>query len=203
MDSMVLPKMSKPLPVFVEAEAFDNLLDQYPFGSGFPGLQDRLILEVLYGTGIRLMELVNLTDSDFDESAGVIKVMGKGSKHRLVPLTHSIIPMMLEYCILRDEFFGTNTHPRFFLTNKGKKLYPKFVYRLVNKYLSYVTSVKKKSPHVIRHSFATHLLSKGADLNAIKELLGHTNLSATQVYTHTSLEKLKQIHRQAHPRATE
>ncbi|MCD6347613.1 MAG: tyrosine-type recombinase/integrase, partial [Bacteroidales bacterium] len=186
MDSIVLPKLNRPLPVFVEIAALDSLLDEYPFDTDFAGIQDRLVLEILYGTGIRLMELVNLKDIDVDERSGVLRVFGKGAKERLVPFSQRLKVMVVNYRQVRDQFFNCGTHPAFFVTKKGEKLYPKFVYRLVNKYLGYVTTSRKKSPHILRHSFATHLLSKGADLNAIKELLGHANLSATQVYTHTS-----------------
>ncbi len=202
-DALVLPKMKKPLPVFVDQDAMESLLDEYPFSEDFAGKQDRLILEMLYDTGMRLSELVGLADNDIDLDRQRVKVIGKGSKERLIPLANSIQPLIQEFISLRNSTFGKEDHEAFFLTKKGEKLYPKFVYRLVNKYLSYVTSVRKRSPHVIRHSFATHLLSKGADLNAIKELLGHANLSATQVYTHTNLSELKQIHRMAHPRASD
>lgn len=202
-DHLVLPRIHKKLPVFVEEQAIQNLLNGDLFDKDFSGQRDYLVLEMMYGTGIRLSELIEIRDSDFDLISATVKVRGKGSKDRIIPFPVSIRKMIDDYIVFREEVFGTEREGQFFLTNKGKKMYPKFVYRLVNGYLGYVTTVSKKSPHVLRHSYATHLLNKGADLNAIKELLGHSNLAATQIYTHTSLEKLKQIHQRAHPRAND
>jgi len=202
-ENIILPKIHKKLPVFVEELDIMNLLDSDLFDSDYAGQRDHLILEIMYGTGIRLSELIEIKDSDFDHINSTIKVRGKGSKDRIIPFPLIISPMIVEYLAVRKELFGINHESYFFLTNKGKKMYPKFVYRLVKGYLGYVTRISKKSPHVLRHSYATHLLNKGADLNAIKELLGHSNLAATQIYTHTSLEKLKQIHHKAHPRAND
>ncbi|MEA1878086.1 MAG: tyrosine-type recombinase/integrase [Bacteroidota bacterium] len=202
-DHLVLPRIHKKLPVFVEEQAIHNLLDGGLFDKDFSGQRDHLVLEMMYGTGIRLSELIEIRDSDLDYISATVKVRGKGSKDRIVPFPVAIRKMIDDYIVSREEVFGSDRDGQFFLTNKGKKMYPKFVYRLVNGYLGYVTTVSKKSPHVLRHSYATHLLNKGADLNAIKELLGHSNLAATQIYTHTSLEKLKQIHHRAHPRAND
>ncbi len=200
-DSLVLPKQEKRLPVFVDEESMRILFEEIDFPAGFKGCRDRLVLELFYGTGIRLSELINLKVKDFYLSESLIRVMGKGGKDRIIPFPEEIHDVFIEYVSLKsDEFKGYNKG-YLILTDSGKQVYPKFVYRLVNMYLSYVTTVSKRSPHILRHSFATHLLNRGADLNAIKELLGHANLSATQVYTHTSFDKLKRVFQQAHPRA--
>jgi integrase/recombinase XerC len=191
------PKTSKRLPVFVEKDKMDALLDTIEFGSDFDGERNKLIIEVLYATGIRLSELINLKQSNVDLTSCQLKVLGKRNKERIVPFNNSLKQLIegyLEHKELTESYY-------LFVTKNGKKLYEKFVYRLVNKYLSQVTSSNKKSPHVLRHTFATHMLNNGADLNAIKELLGHANLSATQVYTHNTVEKLKNAHKQAHPKA--
>lgn len=200
-DTVVLPKMQKRLPVFIDEESICRLFKEIEYPDGFEGARDKLVLELLYGTGIRLSELIDLRDSDIDESGGVIRVLGKGEKERIIPFPGNLSDSVNCYKGLRDAEFGDEMDDYLLLTNSGSHLYPKFVYRVVNLYLSFVTTVSKKSPHIIRHSFATHLLNRGADLNAIKELLGHANLSATQVYTHTSFDKLKRVFQQAHPRA--
>ena len=200
-DSLVLPKLEKRLPIFVDEESMRILFEEIEFPEGFSGCRDRLVLELLYGTGIRLSELVNLKDKDIDKAGGYIRVGGKGSKERIIPFPPEFVRVLNEYLTLRSIQFGPDHHGSLILIDSGKQIYQKFVYRLVNLYLSYVTTVSKKSPHILRHSFATHLLNRGADLNAIKELLGHANLSATQVYTHTSFDKLKRVFQQAHPRA--
>jgi integrase/recombinase XerC len=156
---------------------------------------------LLYGTGIRLSELTELRDADIDLESNLILVTGKGQKERIVPFPSDLSDSIHIYIEVRDAEFDGEKDDYLLLTDSGRHLYPKFVYRQVNLYLSLVTTVSKKSPHVIRHSFATHLLNRGADLNAIKELLGHSNLSATQVYTHTSFDKLKRVFQRAHPRA--
>ncbi len=200
-DSLILPKLEKRLPVFVDEESLRILFEEFEFTDDFAGCRDRLVLELLYGTGIRLSELLNLQDKDIDEAGAYIRVLGKGSKERIIPFPSEISRILKEYNSLKNAQFGSDCQDNLILTDHGKQVYPKFVYRLVNMYLSYVTTVSKKSPHILRHSFATHLLNRGADLNAIKELLGHANLSATQVYTHTSFDKLKRVFQQAHPRA--
>ncbi len=200
-DGLVLPKLEKRLPVFVDEEAMRILFEDIEFPVGFRGCRDRLVLELFYGTGIRLSELINLKVEDFDLSGGLIKVTGKGGKDRIIPFPKEMHDVFIEYESMKLGEFGEYNKGYLILTDAGKSVYPKFVYRLVNMYLSYVTTVSKKSPHILRHSFATHLLNRGADLNAIKELLGHANLSATQVYTHTSFDKLKRVFQQAHPRA--
>ncbi len=200
-DSLVLPKLEKRLPVFVDEESMRMLFEEIEFPDGFKGARDRLVLSLFYGTGIRLSELINLGVADLDHSRGQIKVQGKGEKDRIIPFPEEIHDVLHEYIRLRTEVIEEYDEGNLILTDSGHQVYPKFVYRLVNMYLSFVTTVSKKSPHILRHSFATHLLNRGADLNAIKELLGHANLSATQVYTHTSFDKLKRVFQQAHPRA--
>lgn len=193
------PKVKKSLPVFVEEESMHKLLDQLEFKDDFSGIRDKLVLELLYGTGIRLSELINLADSDVNISSRTIKVLGKGNKQRIIPLNQTLSEIIYIYKERKQSEMGAVNN--FIVTDKGEKTYPMFIYRLVTSYLKEVTSLEKKSPHVLRHTFATHLLNKGADLNAIKDLLGHSSLAATQVYTHNSIEKLKAIFDQAHPRS--
>jgi integrase/recombinase XerC len=200
-DGVVLPKLPKNLPDFVKEKEMDFLLDQVPFGEDYPGVRDRTIIDLFYGTGIRLSELVALKDRDIDLKGGLIKVLGKRNKERLVPITRSSIHSITNYIEIRDTTFGVERRNSFFLTDKGAPIYHKMVYRIVNKHLKSVTTLAKKSPHVLRHTFATVLLNRGADINAIKELLGHANLNATQIYTHNTFEKLSSIYNQAHPRA--
>lgn len=201
---IITPRTSKRLPVFVEKEKMDILLDEIDFGEGFPALRDRLILEMFYATGIRLSELVNLKESDIDFHYSTIKVLGKRNKERLIPFSDKFGKLLKTYLHSRGEAINdvsTISPVHVFITNAGRKIYPKMVYRIVTAYLGQVTTIEKKSPHVLRHTFATHLLNNGAELNAVKELLGHANLSATQVYTHLTIEKLKKIYQQAHPKA--
>ena len=194
MQKIISPKTSKKLPVFVEEIKMDELLNEIDFGEGFLAQRDRLILELFYFTGIRLSELINLRNKDIDFSNSTILVLGKRNKERLIPLISDIVSKI-------KELSTSNKSPFLFTTQEGKQISTKQVYRLVNKYLSMVTSLDKKSPHILRHTFATHMLNNGADINAIKELLGHANLSATQAYTHNTIEKLKTVYKQAHPRA--
>jgi integrase/recombinase XerC len=193
------PKTAKRLPVFVEQQGMDNLLEQMEFEPTFAGMQDKLILEVFYGTGMRLAELIHIKPPDIDLNKMTIKVLGKRNKERIVPFNQTLRDSLVRFISQREkEGYGNAV---FFFTKDQKKLDRKFVYRMVRAYLSKVTTVNKKSPHVLRHTFATHMLNNGADLNAIKELLGHASLSATQVYTHNTIEKLKNIHQNAHPKA--
>lgn len=201
LQKIVLPKKRKTLPVFVEEEALDKLLDDYDFGDGFSGLRNRTIIEMLYLTGMRRSELIGLRNGDVDLEDASVKVTGKRNKQRIIPLVKPFVLRLREYLQVRDEKFGYVKDGWFFITNKGNKLYDKYVYNTVNSYLAMVTTIEKKSPHILRHTFATHMLNHGADLNSIKELLGHANLSATQVYTHNTFEKLKKVYKQAHPRA--
>ena len=195
------PKASKRLPAFVQEEPFNNLLDSFTFEDTFEGQRDRLILEFLYGTGIRLAELINIEASDINLNAKTVRVLGKGNKERIVPLNDSLLLALDAYKTEKKHFLGDNNSVKLLVTNKARPLYPKFVYRVVKKYISLITTSEHNSPHVLRHSFATHLLNKGADLNAIKDLLGHASLAATQVYTHNSIEQLKSIFEKAHPKA--
>lgn len=200
MDRVILPKRPKRLPVFVAEDSLEKLLDDFQFGDNFSGIRDRTIVEILYLTGIRRSELIGLRDDDVDLSSGVVRVMGKRSKERVIPLTGSFIKSLREYLDIRGEA-GLSGSRWFFVTEKGNKMYDRGVYNIVKRYLSMVTTVEKKSPHVLRHTFATHMLNHGADLNSIKELLGHASLSATQIYTHNTFEQLKKVYKQAHPRA--
>lgn len=198
---IVAPKVAKKLPEFVQEKKLELLFDDILEGS-FEDLRNRLIIEIFYVTGMRRIELINLVDQDIDESNKVLKVLGKGNKERLLPLSEKLIIKINRYQEAKSEHFGDKLlDDSLFLTDKGKKMYPKLIYNIVKKYLATVTTIDKKSPHVLRHSFATHLMNGGADLNAVKELLGHANLAATQVYTHNSIEKLKAVYQKAHPKS--
>jgi len=190
------PKLDSRLPVFLKEEEVVNLFEEFKFEDSFSGKRDKMILYLFYQTGIRLSELIGLKDVDVRN--GELKVLGKRNKERIIPLSNNIQPLIDQYLNLKDELGFKKKY--FFVTDKGNKLYEKFVYRKVNYYLSKVSSKQKKSPHILRHTFATHMLNNGADLNSIKEILGHENLSATQVYTHNTFQKLKSIHKQSHPR---
>ena len=195
---IIRPKQSKSLPKFISQKEMAELLDEFEFERDYSGQRDMIIMEVLYSTGMRLSELIGLKDSDFSSYQNTLKVLGKGNKERIIPLVKTMSNKIENYLLLKRGLF---LNPYLILTDKGQKLYPKFVYRKVNYYLSKVTSSTHISPHVLRHTFATHMLNNGADLNTIKEILDHANLSATEVYTHNSIEKLKNIYKQAHPRA--
>lgn len=198
---VVLPKIRKKLPVFVAEGAMDKLLDGYEFGNDFSGIRNSVIIELLYTTGMRRAELTGLRDADVDIQGATVKVTGKRNKQRIIPLLKPVAIRLEEYIKKRDECFPVRQDGWFFIGNKGNKLYDKYVYNIVRKYLAMVTTIEKKSPHILRHSFATHMLNRGADLNSIKEFLGHASLSATQIYTHNSFEQLRKIYKQAHPRA--
>lgn len=192
-------KTEKDLPSFVKESEITNLLDRVEFSDDFAGQRDRLLLELLYSTGIRLSELIRLKESDVNFYENTIRVLGKRNKERIIPIGNSLIHLISDYQKLRREM-GSNDDA-LLLTDSRDSMYPMFIYRKVKNYLNAVTTLSKKSPHVMRHTFATHLLNKGADLNAVKDLLGHTSLAATQVYTHNSIEKLKVAFDQAHPKA--
>jgi len=195
-------KVPKKLPVVVQEEKLDELLDhENIFVENFEGQRDRLVIEMLFGTGMRLSELIHLKETDIDFYNQSIRVLGKRNKERIVPLMPHLNVLITKYLLLKKSENFDNNSLTLVVTIKGKQAYPKLVYDIVTRYLSLITSQQKKSPHVLRHSFATALLNKGADLNAIKELLGHANLVATQVYTHNSVERLKSIYKQAHPKA--
>jgi len=188
------------LPVVVETEPLGRMLDASDvFSPGFEGLRDRLVMELLFGTGIRLSELIGIEIQDIDFYSAQVSILGKRSKQRLVPLTQQLLDLLGPYIKERDKC--SPQHSFLILTDKGKPAYPTQIYRIVNHYLSLFSTHQKRSPHVLRHTFATAMLENGADLNAIKELLGHASLAATQVYTHNSVERLKKIYEQAHPRA--
>ncbi|MFW5721211.1 MAG: tyrosine-type recombinase/integrase [Bacteroidota bacterium] len=195
------PKIPKDIRDFVSETQINSLFDQFEFTKDFSGQRDRLMLEMFYSTGIRLSELIGIKHPDINLSKGQITITGKGNKQRIIPLLPSVIRLIGYYNQEKKRLFPHDDKNYFFITNRGKKLYPKFVYRRVNFYLSTYTTAGKQSPHVLRHTFATHMLNNGADINAIKELLGHASLSATQLYTHNSVEKLKNIYKQAHPKA--
>jgi integrase/recombinase XerC len=201
MSEIRAPKIAKRLPVVVEDQKLTILLDDPDaFKQGFPGLRDRVVLELLFATGIRLAELLGLQDQDIDVYQQQIRVLGKRNKQRLIPLAKPLIALLRHYIEQKKRVFGAEIS-QLILTDKGKKAYPVQIQRMVNEALGSISTHQKKSPHVLRHSFATSLLNKGADLNAIKELLGHANLSATQVYTQNSVERLKSVYKQAHPKA--
>jgi len=197
------PKIPKNLPVIVEDEKLTRMLDDGDvFAGDFPGRRDKLVIEMLFGTGMRLSELLGVKDSDINVYEGTLKVLGKRNKERIIPINNELKLLIAEYQELKKkQQFSGNNSLTLIVTNKGARAYAMLIYTIVQKYLSYISTQNKRSPHVLRHTFATSLLNRGADLNAIKELLGHANLSATQVYTHNSVERLKSIYKQAHPKA--
>ena len=197
---VVGPKKKKPLPSFVREKDMNRLLDEIPFEDGFEGCRDRLILEVFYTTGMRLSELIGLNDADVDFSAKLIKVTGKRNKQRIIPFADELLEDLLVYQELKKRTFSDETDA-FFVLKDGKRMYPMKVYRIVKRNLSKVVALKKRSPHVLRHTFATAMLNGSAELRVVKELLGHESLVTTEVYTHTTFEELKKVYEQAHPRA--
>jgi len=201
MTTIISPKIKKRLPQYVEEKDTTTLFEHVEFPATWIGQTERLVLELFYSTGMRQAELVMLKELQLDAGNGNIKVIGKGNKERILPISRSIITSMQQYLADKRRLFEKFDSLYFFINSKGKKLYPKLVYNMVHKYLKLVTTIDKKSPHVLRHTFATHLMNNGADLNAVKELLGHSSLAATQIYTHNSIEKLKDIHKKAHPKA--
>jgi integrase/recombinase XerC len=193
-------KTSKKIPSFVSQEEMQKLLDHHSYEEGYLGIRDKLMVELFYSTGIRLSELIHLRLKDVDFSNEQLKVLGKRNKERIIPITKELIKSLNQFLEEREKLSSID-HRFLLLTEKGKKLNPSLVYKRINTLISSVTSLEKRSPHILRHTFATHMLNNGADLNVIKELLGHANLSATEVYTHNSVEKLKQVYNNAHPRA--
>ena len=200
MTKVVGPKKKKPLPSFVREKDMDRLLDDLTFGEGYEGCRDRMILEMFYATGMRLSELIGLDDADVDFSAKLIKVTGKRNKQRLIPFANELEHDLRVYIKVRDGALP-NGSDAFFVRKDGKRMYPMQVYRLVKRNLSKVVALKKRSPHVLRHTFATAMLNDCAELRAVKELLGHESLTTTEVYTHTTFEELKKVYELAHPRA--
>ncbi len=196
------PKQNKRLPVYVEQKDIATLFSYVEFPDNWEGQMNKLLMELLYSTGMRLSELISLKETQVDFHKNNLKILGKGNKERLVPMTKELKAGLESYLNEKRSFFDGAASTDYLLVNtKGNKLYPKYVQLVVKKYLSLITTIDKKSPHVLRHTFATHLMNNGAELNAVKELLGHSSLAATQIYTHNSIEKLKDIHKKAHPKA--
>ncbi|MBS1510376.1 MAG: tyrosine-type recombinase/integrase [Bacteroidetes bacterium] len=201
MGTIVAPKVSKRLPQFVEKSDINTLFDYVEFPDDWQGKTDRLLMQLLYQTGMRRAELVSLKENHIDTARKTLKVLGKGNKERIIPVGEALLRDIHDYIKAKKQKFEIVESEVLLVNEKGKKLNPRYVYASVNKYLALVTTIDKKSPHVLRHTFATHLMNNGADLNAVKELLGHSSLAATQIYTHNTIEKLKDIHKKAHPKA--
>jgi len=199
--TIVSPKVGKRLPSFVAQDDMETLQQHVEFADDWKGQTDKLLLNVFYATGMRLSELINLKESQLDFSNAQIKVLGKGNKERIIPVSKECIEQIKSYIEKKKELSVVTNNLNLFINEKGKPLYPKYVYNVVKTNLSQVTTIQKRSPHVLRHTFATHLTNNGADLNAVKELLGHSSLAATQVYTHNTIDRLKDIYKKAHPKA--
>ncbi len=198
---IVSPKVGKRLPVYVEAKDMSTLFSHIEFPDSWAGRLERLIFAMFYATGMRLSELTNMKEMQVDVSKQQLKVLGKGNKERIIPMTPDLKLLLIAYLNEKKDFFSNETFEHLLINEKGRALNPRYVQTVVKKYLQLVTTIEKKSPHVLRHSFATHLMNNGAELNAVKELLGHSSLAATQIYTHNTIEKLKDIHAKAHPKA--
>ena len=199
---LIAPKQKKSLPVFVSETEMNNLFDYAVFPDTFEGIRDKTIIELFYATGVRLSELLNIKNNDVDFYSQTIKILGKRKKERIVPFSPKLSSVLKEYiAAYENEFSAFGQKTFLFVTKDGNPIYSKLIYNIVRKYLDAAATVEKRSPHVLRHTFATHLLDNGADLSAIKEILGHSSLAATQFYTHTSVDKLKKTYKQAHPRA--
>lgn len=201
MITIVSPRVSKRLPSFVEEKNLATLFDHVEFPDDWEGQMNRFMLMLFYSTGMRLSELVNLKESQVDLSKSNFKILGKGNKERLIPMNDVLKETISNYLHVKKDKFKSTADVQLLVNEKGRALHPRYVQGKVKYYLSLVTTAEKKSPHVLRHSFATHLMNNGADLNAVKELLGHSSLAATQIYTHNTIEKLKDIHKKAHPKA--
>ena len=193
-------KTSKKVQIPFSENEINSVLKDFNFDDSFEGVRDKLIIELFYSTGIRRIELVQLKLVDIDLSNQTLKVLGKRNKERLLPLLNTVIETIKKYLIKRQKLDSIKDEAYLFLTKKGVKIYETLVYRIINDYFSKASTKVKKSPHILRHSFATHLLNQGADLNAVKELLGHSSLAATQVYTHNSIAELKKVYAKTHPR---
>jgi integrase/recombinase XerC len=198
-EGLSLPPSPRELPAFVSLEAMQNLIPLLPEAEDYPSARNRSLILLLYGSGMRVSELCGLQTGDVMLSQNVIRVTGKRNKQRDIPLGNILAGILESYLHWRTNY--TASSEALFLTDRGKPVYPRWVYSLVKKWLGMVTTQQKRSPHSLRHSFATHMLNAGADLNAIKEILGHSSLAATQVYTHNTIEKLRRVYQQAHPRA--
>jgi len=202
MQKIIAPRASQKLPVFVGIHKMEKLFELISTDVGFIGIRNRLVMEMLYATGIRVSELVTLKHKDISMEAMTLMVTGKRNKQRIIPFGSQLHAVLKDYQFIKEEQFGIFNNSDYLITTvKGKQSYPKLIYNIVTQNLLLVTTQTKKSPHVIRHSFATGMLNNGADLNAIKELLGHSSLAATQVYTHNTIERIKHIYQQAHPKA--
>ncbi len=201
LSTVVSPKQSKRLPQFVDKRDTDTLFAHVEFPDTWDGHTQHLMLQLLYNTGMRQAELIGLKESSVDLHKNSLKVLGKGSKERIIPVSKELLECIQQYIRLKDQWPAAPDRLSLLVRSNGQPLYPKYVYNHVKKYLSLVTTIEKRSPHILRHTFATHLTNAGADLNAVKELLGHSSLAATQIYTHNSIEKLKDIHKKAHPKA--
>lgn len=201
MAKVVAPKAEKRLPNFVADKDIDTLFRHVEFPDNWKGQTDRLLLEIFYQTGMRLSEAIQLKEGDINFSSNTLKVLGKGNKERVIPVQPGLSKTIQHYLLKKTEEFGAEAASSLLVSEKGKPLQPRTVYTSVKSYLSLVSTIQKRSPHVLRHTFATHLMNNGADLNAVKELLGHSSLAATQVYTHNTIEKLKNIYKKAHPKA--
>jgi integrase/recombinase XerC len=197
---IVSPKVAKRLPTFLQENQMSTLLDRVSFAQTFEGKTERIIIELLYSTGMRRIELCHLKESQIEFGTKLIRIIGKGNKERLMPMVPNLANLLQDYLIEKSKIKNVNNEYLLVLKN-GKPLYEKFIYNVAKKYLGMVSTQDKKSPHVLRHTFATHILNNGAQLNAVKELLGHANLAATQIYTHNSIEKLKKVFEKAHPKA--
>ncbi len=201
MSKVISPRLNKRLPVFVKEEDTKRLIESLNQSTdSWKTLNAKMLISIFYSTGMRLSELINLKEKQIDFSRSQIKVLGKGNKERIIPVSKDVIRIIVDYQQLKKKNFE-KTENTLLVTEKGKKLYPKYAYLLVNQVLGAASTLDKKSPHVLRHTFATHLMNNGADLNAVKELLGHSSLASTQVYTHNTIGKLKDIHKKAHPKA--
>lgn len=201
MASIISPKTGKRLPQYVEQKDINTLFRHVAFPDTWQGQTDRLVMEILYNTGMRRAELTNLKEAQIDSYTNSIKVLGKGNKERIIPVSGELMLTIRHYIAEKRSVLETYDSNILLVNAKGKRLSTDYVYRAVKKCLTLVTTIEKKSPHMLRHSFATHLMNNGADINAVKELLGHSSLAATQIYTHNTIEKLKDIHKKAHPKA--
>lgn len=201
MTAVISPKINKRLPQFVDKKDIITLFEHVEFPDTWEGKTQRLLIQLFYNTGIRQAELVGLKEMHVSTGNHSIKVLGKGNKERIIPVSKQLMDQLQDYMISKKNNFESFDQLYLLITANGKRLYPRYVYNTVHKYLSLVTTIDKKSPHILRHTFATHLMNSGADLNAVKELLGHSSLAATQIYTHNTIEKLKDIHKKAHPKA--
>jgi len=197
-----LPKLPGRLPVFADEKSINKIINTPADEDDYSSMRDHLMLELFYATGIRLSELIGIKNTDIDYGKCTLRIIGKRNKERIIPISAPLSAKMKAFELMTENIFeGTDTEQYFFLTNSGKKLYPKFVYRTIHGYLEDIASLSKKSPHVMRHTFATHLLQNGAELNSIKELLGHASLAATQVYTHTNIKQLREVYLKSHPKS--